>query len=429
MAGINYPCLLVNQLRTNTIRENEITLQTTINTYACISKPTVQSKIAITDWLNQIKYSKYSELITSARDGVTDKNTLKGILPCVTYNFLFENYKSDKNIIKSTGLIFIDLDKNLEDFNINQLDLNKIYSYYHSIGGIGYSLLVRVDGVSQDNFKSSYQSILTDLHIEKYADKGGKKKTQFNVLSFDPDIYINDDSFIYNSTSIEKTYPTPLKESKKEEHIGGVGYEIEKGIRYNNISDFSFADGEYIENWKEGFHFVNCYLPTKKIGDKRKRTILSYLSNLIWLNPNIEYYHAVNILENINKRVCATPLSTEYLVATLKSVLAQKNENRLYPHFTTRRILFNPNSSLNVEDKLNTTSHLLRQKFARESCDRINDIIEDWDFEKFGKISIEKIAINSNINKKTVAKYYHLFKEFVNGINQEFCALPKIQTS
>lgn len=389
-------------------------MQTTINAYVSISKPSVQSTITITEWLSQIKESKFSGLIESARTGLIDKDVLKQTLPCVTYNFTYNGYKKDENIIASTGYIYIDIDSS--EFTINSLDLTKIYSYYHSVGGNGYSVIVRVKGVTINNFKDTYLSICKDLCISEYIDNNAIKHSQFNVLSFDPNIYINPDSFIYNSINIIKTYPIPLKESKKEEHIGGTGYKIEKGIRYNNIEDFNI-EGEYIENWKEGFQFVNCYLPTRKLNDKRKRIILSYLTNLIWLNPNIEYYHALNILENINNRICATPLSKDFLVATLKTVLTQKNEGKLTPHVKVRRILFNPNSELNVEDKLNTTSLLLREKFAKESCNRINDVIEDWDYQTLGKISITKIALNRNINKKTVAKYYHLFKEFVNGLN------------
>jgi hypothetical protein len=49
---------------------------------------------------------------------------------------------------------------------------------------------------------------------------------------------------------------------------------------------------------------------------------------------------------------------------------------------------------------------------------KLYNIIEQWDFDIYGKISIRKISNNFPISKKTVAKYWSEFKEYVNELNK-----------
>src|ERR1700739_3486918 len=156
-----------------------------INTYECWQKPTVKATVSINDWLNQIKQSNYSDTIQKARNGLVDYDLTKATIPCVTYNFLFKDYKTNKNIATSSGLMYIDIDNPL--FNIKELDLSKVYAYYKSFGGNGYGILVKVTGLTINNFKSTYTSITDNLGITRFADKGARKATQFNVLSYDKD--------------------------------------------------------------------------------------------------------------------------------------------------------------------------------------------------------------------------------------------------
>ena len=296
---------------------------TNLNTYQCVSKPTVTNTVTITEWLNQIKSSDYSQLIESARAGLIDYNSTKASLPCCTYNFLYNKYKKDVNIISSTGYLYIDIDDS--SFDISSLDLTKIFSYYHSFGGKGYSIIVQVEGVTKSNFKSTYLSICNDLGISSFIDVNAIKHSQFNVLSFDTNIYINESSFVFNSveSSITKT-PQPLYNNQlKKEHIRGVGV-FSENVKYNNLYEFQFNGYDSISNWNEGFNFIECYQPFYKLQDKRKRSLLSYLTNLVWLNPNLDYFHYVNIMESVNKRICETPIPSNLIVGMVKSVLKQE---------------------------------------------------------------------------------------------------------
>ncbi|MFN0290032.1 BT4734/BF3469 family protein [Pedobacter helvus] len=401
-----------------------------LDTFKCIASPKVESTITSIDWFNQIKESSHIPVIEAARvlkkiyvttsDEIIKEayTKLKKTLPTITYNVRFNGYRDTQNVTNATGLMYLDIDQ--PNFNIELMDKSKIYAYYKSIGGLGWSIIVRVSGLTNDNFFTTFDNIVDDLGISGIVDEDAKGIVRQSVISYDPNLYINESSFIYNSVNeiIKHTQPS-INNQKKEEHIGDVGYEIEKPVRFSNIYDFEF-DGDYIYNWDEGFAFVNCYLPTRQLHDKRKRTLLAYLNNLIWLNPNIQYYHALNILTNANKTICLKPLPIKILEGMLKSILKQKNENRLKPHITIRRILFAPHNTLQVVDKLNICGRLIKAKWEQIGCLKLNGIIEDWDFNLYGKISIATISQNHPMDKKTVAKYYHYFKDLIAGMNQDY---------
>jgi hypothetical protein len=46
-------------------------------------------------------------------------------------------------------------------------------------------------------------------------------------------------------------------------------------------------------------------------------------------------------------------------------------------------------------------------------------ILENWDFEKFGNISIRKIAMHFPISKEMVGKYYWEFKDYLVSLYLE----------
>src|SRR5690242_12339219 len=107
-----------------------------VNFYHCVSKPTVIKTIPVYEWFDQIQNppKDLQELIIKAREIGKYNNgydTIKESLPVVTYNFLFNKYKKDDNIISSTGLLFIEIDE--KGFDISSLDSSKLFAYYKSL--------------------------------------------------------------------------------------------------------------------------------------------------------------------------------------------------------------------------------------------------------------------------------------------------------
>jgi hypothetical protein len=383
-----------------------------INTYNNLKRPIVESTIEITEWLEQIKQkNQYSDRILLARHNPEVYDSIKGSIPCVTYNFQYNGYKNDENIIQSTGLIYIDIDS--PEFNINTLDRKKVYSYYHSFGGDGYAVLVKVSGVTHDNFKVTYQYIVKDLEIEDYIDTRAIKPSQFNVLSFDEDLYLNNNSNIYSGI------PAPPSIYLNKENTYTIDGVAKSNIRFDNLDDIE-VNGNYMVNW-EGYEYIRCFIPFRKVKKgNRNPALISYCNNLVYLNQHISFEKTLSIMNAVNERMCQIPLEKNEILHIIQSVFKYLRVGSLNPiyHKKKRKIVFNPDARLSKEEKLEICRQEIAQHRRGLSEQKLYDIIENWDFKQYGKITQRAIFLNHPVSKKTVGKYWNVLRDLVDEVNK-----------
>ena len=392
----------------------------TLNYYNNIQNMNVVSGITSTKWFNLVKESKYSERITAARNGELDYNQTKRELPCITYNFLFYKYKKDANIISGTGLMYIDIDNPL--FDVKLLDLTKVFAYHRSFGGSGYAIIIRVEGLTKDNFKTNYLNICDNLNLSSYIDINAIKASQFNVLSFDTNLFVNADSFVFNA--INNLTPTSIVITREEKaYTKDVGVRPEYStIRFNNLDEIDIT-GDYIVDW-EGIEWVNCFIPMKRFINGRNGFLLSYTNNLVWLNPSINEAKLISILKKVSTLAFVEQVPEKDLYKVINSILKYKKDGSLKPIINTkpRKIIFNHTSKLTKDEKLSICSQELAKKRIGESRDKITSILEDWDFVTLGVITQEKIWKNTfiKVSKNTVEKYGKEFKEYITALNNDY---------
>ncbi|MCA9381592.1 hypothetical protein KC678_04970, partial [Candidatus Dojkabacteria bacterium] len=217
----------------------------TVTKYNNIKSSEVEAKIGIDEVFKIIKEGdsklEFIKLARNYEKGSENYDSIKtSIIPTFRFNFLFEGKASNKNITEATGLIFIDID------NLDELpDSDFIYAKWKSISLTGYGVLVKVDGLTQNNFNNIYDEISKLLGVS--SDSGARKPTQQTVQSFDPDIYINHDSRVYNCANSKKV-PFPIKQKKEK---GGLTTNdtfllvphINTNVRFNNIDNY-FKDND-----------------------------------------------------------------------------------------------------------------------------------------------------------------------------------------
>jgi len=389
-----------------------------INTYNSITKPSVIDTISVEDWFSQIQHSTHSDLIIKARNDERIYEEVKFSMPCVTYNFLFDRYKKNTSIISSTGLIYLDIDNPL--FDINSVDLSKVYAYYRSFGGHGYAILVKVNNLSVDNFNSTYQHITNELGISEYIDIQAAKATQFNVLSFDKDLFINKDSIEFNS--IDAAPSSIVIERKKETYTLEEGA-VRNSIRFDNLDEIHI-EGDYIVNW-EGYEVVKCFIPMKKRGNNHRNSfLLSYCNNLVWLNPKASREKVFQILSSVNTRACVNPVDSKQINRVINSIFKYLKDGTLKPitFWKKRKIVFHQLSKMTKDEKLGrcVIENALRK--IDLSHIKLYAILENWDFQLKGAISQRKIYKDksNHIGKNTVEKYWNEFKDWITEQNKEF---------
>ncbi|MCG7500599.1 hypothetical protein MHM83_01820 [Tenacibaculum sp. Mcav3-52] len=352
----------------------------------------------------------------------TNYNKIKTeLLPTFRFNFNFKDSAANKNITSSTNLIYIDVD-DLSDIPNNDL----IYAKWKSLSTSGYGILVKTSNVTCDNFNTTYKEIGECLGVD--VDNNAAKATQQTVLSYDPNLYFNPNSITYtassisNSTNIKKVPSTHI--IKKEKGcIRGDGTFSESTntkLRFNNISDyFNDIDDDYLV-FEDKINICEPYLPIIVHEGKRNNTMFYHLSQHKMLNPHLEFNSLKGLSYSINNRM-VPKLSDNEVDLIINSVLRGYENDSLYMILNKeRKFLFNPESNLTFNDKMNIVNKKNAQLKVDKTKQKIYDVIESWDFKTNGKITQKKVAELSELSIRTVKRYWSDFKEYAIELNSEY---------
>jgi hypothetical protein len=401
-----------------------------LNLYNNVSSPSVVKDVSVGDWFSMIKGSDYSDLIMGARSGELDYEKVKSSqMPCVTYNFLYDSYKKDSNIISPTGLIYFDIDD--PSFNPDSVDKSKVYAMYRSFGGLGWAIIVKVDGLTKENFAYNYTLIAKNIGAEGFVDINARKASQFSILSFDKDIYVNDNTITFVAEQTKHT-PKPFPIHIKSGILRGLGGVAKPNVlcedmdptdiplRFDNLGDIEF-EGDFTANW-DGYDWVKCWIPMKKTLSNRNSTLLSYCNNLVWLNPHITKERTIRIMYSVNEIAFVEPLNKKKVLGIVDSIFTYLSEGSLRPLVNNkkRKIVFKKKSDLTADDKRSIVLALCTEKRVKDTREKIYSILENWDFEKYGRVSSLKVYNNFPISKNTVEKYWKEFKGYAGTLNESF---------
>jgi hypothetical protein len=379
-----------------------------IQTYKNITSPEVFKKINITDWLNDIEVGTFSTQINNLRlltKNSKDFNIIKQSLPCCTYNFYYDTYKKDCNILHSTGFLFIDVDNLSIDIN-NDLK-SKVYAIYKSVSNNGYHIIVKVLNIPNNidliSFNKFYKSICIDLNIIDYIDYNAIRRSQFSIVSYDPDLYFNEDSFVYEY----KNTPSTLSNL---DTILNTYISHSKGgeIRFNNINDVAEVETGFKVN-KDGWSYVECKIAGKTKDGNREIFLSSYCNNFIWLNMHLSQNVVYNIMLKVNKIGCVNPMSEKEVYNIVNYKFKNKEKIKPIMQKKKRKIVFAKNSEYTLTEKLQIVSKEVGKIRTENKLIELQDIIFNWDFETYGKISQSKIYNNFKISKNFVEKHYSKF--------------------
>lgn len=372
-----------------------------------ILPPYVIDEIDVYTFLDAISNPKQETLnkIKEARDyyaknNIDEYEKVKKNLPCYTLNFGFNGYKTNKNIKGSTGLMYIDLDKKTD------IDLSNeyIFASWRSLSNTGRGILIKFDGLNIDNFKENYIMAAKLLGID--ADKNAAKATQYNIQSYDKELYINNNSKVIKAKSVTLNN---IINKKNKDSTECYTNQTNK-IRYSTINEYDFKGEDYIffPDEKEEFYQVNT--PFKITEGKRNQILYSMGCQYRGLNKFINYKELNIYLNSLNDINCEPKLNPSEIHQITKSIMSIKDIEPLFN--TPRRILFNPDSDLLKKEKISISSKLNGARRSKITQDKIKDTIDNWEKED-GKISMIAIAKKMGISRATVHRQLSRMEEYL----------------
>tara|TARA_R110002167_G_scaffold89907_2_gene242518 strand:- start:151 stop:2562 length:2412 start_codon:yes stop_codon:yes gene_type:complete len=271
--------------------------------------------IGIDKILARIKDGKSKELVKSIRleTDKKERNELKKNLPAVCFSGTF-NKRSDDSLIEHSGFICLDFDgyekkklmlEEKENFTKDKF----IYSVFISPSGNGLKVIVKIPASEESHV--NYFLALENYFDSPYFDKTCKNLSRVCYESYDPIIYINEDSALwekkseleYKEYSVNDSPTIPITDEEKIVDIlvkwWTKKYPMTEGQRNQNCFILAMAFNDYGVTISLAGYILNQYatrdFPKKEIN----RTIESAYSNR--QNFNTKYYEDDVIISNIKQ--------------------------------------------------------------------------------------------------------------------------------
>lgn len=243
-----------------------------VSFYPNITKTNSREVSDIIAILENIKNGVYEDYVYPVRNAKTDKekNKAKSKAPCITTSGTFSQRGNDY-LLQHSGLIAIDFD-HLEDIgDAFNLLINDVYSFavFRSISGNGLCAFVKIDGKKHlEAFLGLERYYWTNYNLE--ADRACKDVSRPRYLSYDPDLFLNEQSqqfkdYVKKETKAEikafKNFTEGDHYHKKFERVlSRINFDITGG--YGNWIKIGFAiASEYGENGLDYFKQISQFHP------------------------------------------------------------------------------------------------------------------------------------------------------------------------
>ncbi|MET3537730.1 BT4734/BF3469 family protein [Chryseobacterium limigenitum] len=347
-------------------------------------------------------------------------------LPAITINFSFSNnYISGKNVSNPTGYLYFDVDGMTEqDFEINT---TYVCAYWRSLSDTGMTLVVKVDGLTPDNFKEATKEVARLLDIP--YDEKAVSIDRLTILSYDSNAYFNDNTEViplFQLLSPDLTV-SDEKEAAKNTHYNSIntnnikklskydcnGYKI----RFDNLDEL--LESKNIKYDENGFYdfgkdsklrYAKVFIPFTTIESDRRYYILEkIILQLVALNKKIPKKIIHACINKINNNRMIPPIESQAVEDLLDKTY--KNIKNIEPHFNEeRRFIYDKTKNLTTKEKRSLNMKQLGKDKSNKSKTELFNVMKEWDFTIYGKITIKNLSKTASKNKKTVQKYYKELK-------------------
>ena len=246
--------------------------------------------------LKRIEVGKSEELVRAIRKekDKTIRNEIKKGLPAICFSGVF-NKRADDSIVKHSGYICLDFDgyktkQQMLDYKKSLSEDKYMLSVFVSPSGNGLKAIVKIPD-SVDNHKKYFQS-LQEYYDSEYFDTTSKNISRVCYESYDPDIYVNMDSELWDTLPEEEYISVSQDDRNKTIAIKDENKTIEilmkwwekkyglvEGQRNQNVYILASAFNDYGINKSLAeyilFQFQSKSFPLREI----KRTLDSAYSN------------------------------------------------------------------------------------------------------------------------------------------------------
>lgn len=434
--------------------------------------------ISITDIFNRIKNNPEIDKINAVREEFllngksklyeSKKANLSFTLPNISalYNPSLRN--TEVNISQLSNLMYLELDffdknkRNIFD-SIYKNDLFKselsknsnIFSLWKSVSNSGLGILVKCSGLTINNFQYYQVKIANKIRndhkalFEKYNIHFGtevNKATQPNFISYDQEIYINENSIIQLcqsgrthknevilefNPSIDVSNKNYYSETRIDKHYPQLMEEVNYQVTYQ-------GNGVWFSPY--GLKHVKLFGRKSKVKiGQRNSTLIKDLSICYYLNRHWSKARLFNWIKRRNEILCLEPLKQDELLRIVNYIILEFNPDKI--PFKLKHTWFDSTCRLSKEEKISIANknrkwikktqvslqYLKKEsRYCTESCVFLKRKISELMVDGF-IINQKLLSKASGIAFRTVQYHWKTFKEEIKQHNLNIRMNKKIK--
>jgi hypothetical protein len=330
--------------------------------------------------LERVKDGASKDLVKKIRNekNKADRNILKKQLPAICFSGTFTK-REDNSIVQHSGLICLDFDgytkqKELLNDKENMSKNSFVYSVFISPSGNGLKVLIKIPE-DLDNHINYFNS-LGKYFNSQYFDTTSKNLSRVCYESYDPLIYINENSSVwdvidepeYNEVVKYRDKPTiPLTDENKIVEIlikwWTKKYPMNEGQRNQNVYILAMALNDFGINKSLASYVLNQYAVSDFPISEISRTIDSAYSHKA--NFGTKYYEDEERISSIKAKIrrgvpkgeIRVQLKEAHLDAeTIESVISKIEED------TSKHIFWSKNDKSQIR-----IIHILFKQFIEDN--------------------------------------------------------------
>lgn len=380
---------------------------------------------SITGILEKIKNGATKDLVEEARSfgkGTEEFQKIKEKIPTFTPNASFTNKRKLEYLHQLTGFIYLDLD---ECNDLRPLkDCGYIFAAWKSVSGKGYGALAKVEGVTTQNFKQCWKYIASCLKEQNITlDPQTSDITRQNVLSYDPDLYINevcipievtdifgdqsstavDTFFDYISSNTTSDYPFLQNDSDTSTSRSDEKYDKHERVKFSTtLDDYEGSDCVLIP---EGKKSRSGYLPKEIAIGNRRKWMAGHTISLIFNNPTISFSRLLGLVNYSNQMHCTPPLTYPEIGSIVKSNYDRHISGSLDYNTSLKKIWINPDNKLTTQQKRKIIG---KQVGILRRTKTLNDLKSIYIRLKESNIKVtQKMVLSeSSVSLRTIKDYW-----------------------
>ena len=374
--------------------------------------------------LDRIKDGSSKELVKSIRleKEKSKRNDLKQKLPAICFSGKFTK-RNDSSLAQHSGLICLDFDGYENDKLMleEKEKLTKdryVYSAFISPSGLGLKVLVKIPA-EEETHKSFFNSLQQHFG-SPYFDETCKNVSRVCYESYDPLIYINEQSSVFNQITEEKyqvntkhkdVQTIPITDENKIVEIllkwWERKYGLKSGERNNNVYVLASAFNDFGVNKTLAEYVMSNFDSEDFTQEEIKRTIHSAYAQV--QNFGTKYYEDEEIVKDVKQKLRKgiskseikdhledqTEVEDNILDSVIRRLEEEQDEQKFWTksdkgvikimHISFKRFLedngfykFNPEGSKNYVF-VKVTNNLIDHTSEKEIKDFVLDYLIDLD--------------------------------------------------